>query len=225
MIDFYNVSKIYNADERHTHVLKDVSFSIDKGEFVAIMGMSGSGKSTLLHLMGLLDKPTLGTYKLNQIDVQQYTDQELAKLRNAHIGFVFQQFHLLPRLTAFQNIELPLIYRGDSASSRARKATEALEAVGLTERKDHYPNQLSGGQKQRIAIARAMVTEPYLVLADEPTGALDTKTGEQIMDLFRVMNDAGTSVIIVTHELAIAECADRILVIRDGALVEDRGLR
>ncbi|GIP59005.1 ABC transporter ATP-binding protein [Paenibacillus sp. FSL W8-0186] len=225
MINFHNVSKIYHVDERHFHVLKDVSFSIGKGEFVAIMGMSGSGKSTLLHLMGLLDKPTSGTYKLNQIDVQQYTDKQRAKLRNAHIGFVFQQFHLLPRLTAFQNIELPLIYRGDSASSRARIVTKALEAVGLIERKDHYPNQLSGGQKQRIAIARAMVTEPYLVLADEPTGALDTKTGEQIMDLFRVMNDVGTSVIVVTHELAIAECADRILVIRDGALVEDRGLR
>ncbi|WHX49045.1 ABC transporter ATP-binding protein [Paenibacillus woosongensis] len=225
MINFHNVSKIYHVDERHFHVLKDISFSIGKGEFVAIMGMSGSGKSTLLHLMGLLDKPTSGTYKLNQIDVQQYTDKQRAKLRNAHIGFVFQQFHLLPRLTAFQNIELPLIYRGDSASSRTRRVTKALEAVGLTERKDHYPNQLSGGQKQRIAIARAMVTEPYLVLADEPTGALDTKTGEQIMDLFRVMNDVGTSVIVVTHELAIAECADRILVIRDGALVEDRGLR
>lgn len=218
MIQLKKVIKSYPVAGDDLVVLEDINLQINKGEFVAIMGPSGSGKSTLMNIIGCLDKPSSGEYLLNGKQVSDYDEKELAQVRNQSVGFVFQQFQLLPRLNALQNVELPMIYAGIGKSERIERAKEALEKVGLSDRADHLPNALSGGQKQRVAIARAIVNEPDIILADEPTGALDSKTGVQIMDMFTMLNKEGTTVILVTHEAEIASYADRTIFVRDGML-------
>lgn len=218
MIKLENVVKSYPVAGEDLIVLQDINLTIRKGEFVAIMGPSGSGKSTLMNIIGCLDKPTSGDYFLNGKLVSDYDENELAKVRNQSIGFVFQQFQLLPRLTALQNVELPMIYAGVDKKTRIERAEEALEKVGLADRIDHLPNELSGGQKQRVAIARAIVNEPDIILADEPTGALDSKTGIQIMEMFRMLHAEGTTIILVTHEAEVARYAHRTIFVRDGML-------
>jgi putative ABC transport system ATP-binding protein len=206
------------------HALRGVSFRVDRGDYVAIVGTSGSGKSTLLNLLGALDRPTAGHVRYGGRDVLDLSDAELAELRNRRIGFVFQSFHLLPRLTALDNVVLPLVYRAGSPRDRRAQAVEALEAVGLADRMDHRPTELSGGQQQRVAIARALVTDPDLILADEPTGNLDTATGEDIMALLeRLQTDHGTALAVITHEAEIARRAHRRIVLRDGLIVEEDG--
>src|SRR5699024_6383659 len=200
MIQLDNILKSYPVADDDLIVLKEIDLQIDKGEFVAIMGPSGSGKSTLMNIIGCLDKPTSGNYVLNGKQVSDYDEKELARVRNQSVGFVFQQFQLLSRLNALQNVELPMIYAGVGKKERIERAEEALEKVGLAERAGHLPNALSGGQKQRVAIARAIVNEPDIILADEPTGALDSKTGVQIMEMFTELNQEGVTVILVTHE-------------------------
>lgn len=218
MIKLENVVKSYPVAGEDLIVLQDINLTIRKGEFVAIMGPSGSGKSTLMNIIGCLDKPTSGNYFLNGKLVSDYDENELAKVRNQSIGFVFQQFQLLPRLTALQNVELPMIYAGVDKKTRIERAEEALKKVGLADRIDHLPNELSGGQKQRVAIARAIVNEPDIILADEPTGALDSKTGTQIMEMFRMLHAEGTTIILVTHEAEVARYAHRTIFVRDGML-------
>lgn len=218
MIKLENVVKSYPVAGEDLIVLQDINLTIRKGEFVAIMGPSGSGKSTLMNIIGCLDKPTSGDYFLNGKLVSDYDENELAKVRNQSIGFVFQQFQLLPRLTALQNVELPMIYAGVDKKTRIERAEEALKKVGLADRIDHLPNELSGGQKQRVAIARAIVNEPDIILADEPTGALDSKTGIQIMEMFRMLHAEGTTIILVTHEAEVARYAHRTIFVRDGML-------
>lgn len=218
MIKLENVVKSYPVAGEDLIVLQDINLTIRKGEFVAIMGPSGSGKSTLMNIIGCLDKPTSGNYFLNGKLVSDYDENELAKVRNQSIGFVFQQFQLLPRLTALQNVELPMIYAGVDKKTRIERAEEALKKVGLADRIDHLPNELSGGQKQRVAIARAIVNEPDIILADEPTGALDSKTGIQIMEMFRMLHAEGTTIILVTHEAEVARYAHRTIFVRDGML-------
>ena len=218
MIKLEDVVKSYPVAGEDLIVLKDINLTIQKGEFVAIMGPSGSGKSTLMNIIGCLDRPTSGNYYLNGKLVSEYDENELAKVRNESIGFVFQQFQLLPRLTALENVELPMIYAGVDKKSRIERAKEALEKVGLGDRMDHLPNELSGGQKQRVAIARAIVNEPDIILADEPTGALDSKTGKQIMEMFRLLHAEGTTIILVTHEAEVARYAHRTVFVRDGML-------
>ncbi|HEX7063665.1 MAG TPA: ABC transporter ATP-binding protein [Bacillales bacterium] len=222
MIELHNITKTYENGGVEVPVLHHIDLTIEAGEFLAIMGPSGSGKSTLMNILGFLDRVTAGRYLLNQKDVTLTSDTDLAKLRNGNVGFVFQQFQLLPRLTALANVELPLIYAGMKKAERIERATAALNEVGLGDRTDHRPNQLSGGQKQRVAIARAMINSPEILLADEPTGALDTRSGQQIMDIFDDLNDKGTTVVLVTHEHEIAACARRIIHIRDGEILEDR---
>jgi putative ABC transport system ATP-binding protein len=202
-------------------VLKGIDLDIEKGEYVALMGPSGSGKSTLMNLLGCLDTPTAGTYELNGRDVSNMTDDELAEVRNTEIGFVFQTFNLLPRTTALENVALPMIYAGASKSERIKRAEEVLTDVGLSDRMDHKPNQLSGGQRQRVAVGRALVNHPSIILADEPTGNLDSKTSAEIMDLFDEIHGAGNTVIIVTHEEDIAEHAHRIIRLMDGQVSSD----
>ncbi len=221
MIQLEGIIKSYPIGKETIDVLKTIDLTIKKGEFVAIMGPSGSGKSTLMNIIGCLDKPTSGSYLLSGEDVSHYKDNELAKVRNESIGFVFQQFQLLPRLNALRNVELPMIYSGAGKKERMLRASEALDKVGLGDRKDHLPNELSGGQKQRVAIARAIVNQPKLILADEPTGALDTKTSISIMEEFSRLNAEGTTVVIVTHESEIAEYANRTIMVRDGAIVSN----
>jgi putative ABC transport system ATP-binding protein len=216
MIRLTDITKSYPVAEEELLVLDDINLFVEKGDFVAIMGPSGSGKSTLMNIIGCLDQPTSGQYELNGELVSNYDDKQLAQVRNKSIGFVFQQFHLLPRLTALQNVELPLIYAGLSKKERIERAEEALEKVGLSDRLDHLPNELSGGQKQRVAIARAIVNKPEIILADEPTGALDSKTGKQIMDLFTLLNEEGVTIIVVTHEAEVASYANRTIFVRDG---------
>src|SRR5690625_504226 len=218
MIELRNVIKSYPVANDELVVLKDINLSITAGEFVAIMGPSGSGKSTLMNIIGCLDQPTSGEYFLHDKRVSDYDEKELAGVRNQSVGFVFQQFQLLPRLTALQNVELPMIYGGISKKERLERAADALDKVGLKDRIDHLPNELSGGQKQRVAIARAIVNEPSIILADEPTGALDTKTGKQIMEMFTLLNKEGTTVILVTHEAEVASYAARTVFVRDGEL-------
>lgn len=201
--------------------LKSISINIDKGEYVAFMGPSGSGKSTLMNIIGCLDTPTDGTYVLNGNDVSDLTENELAEIRNKEIGFVFQTFNLLPRASALENVALPLIYAGYSSSEREEKALQALAGVGLEERAYHKPNELSGGQRQRVAIARALVNDPSIILADEPTGNLDSKTSYDIMDLFQDLHDKGNTIIMVTHEEDIAEYSHRIIRLRDGLIETD----
>lgn len=202
-------------------VLKGIDLDIEKGEYVALMGPSGSGKSTLMNLLGCLDTPTGGTYELNGVDVSSMTDDELADIRNKEIGFVFQTFNLLPRTTALDNVALPMVYAGASKSERNKRASQVLTDVGLADRMDHKPNQLSGGQRQRVAVGRALVNKPSIILADEPTGNLDSKTSLEIMQLFDDIHKAGNTVIIVTHEEEIAEHAHRIIRLRDGMVESD----
>lgn len=214
-----NISKVYRMGEVEVHALRDVSFRIDPGEFVAIMGPSGSGKSTLMQIIGCLDKPTSGSFYLRGRKVSSLSDDELATVRNRDIGFVFQTFNLLPGLTLVENVELPLVYAGvRSAKERRKRAMETLELVGLSERVNHRPNEISGGQRQRVAIARALVTKPAIILADEPTGNLDSKTGEDIMNFFGELNRQGNTIVLVTHDRKTAEYAGRIIYIRDGRL-------
>lgn len=201
--------------------LKDVSLNINKGEYVALMGPSGSGKSTLMNILGCLDSPTAGTYKLNNTEVSEMTDDELAHVRNKEIGFIFQTFNLLPRLTSLENVALPMVYAGMSKIERTKRAEQVMEMVGLKDRMDHKPNELSGGQRQRVAIARALVNNPSIILADEPTGNLDTKTSYEIMAIMEEISSKGNTVIIVTHEEDIAKHARRILRLRDGLVESD----
>ncbi|APP17337.1 MULTISPECIES: ABC transporter ATP-binding protein [Bacillus] len=222
MIQLSNVTKSYEVAEETFDVLSDVNLVIDKGEYMSIMGPSGSGKSTLMNIIGCLDHPTSGQYHFQGMELSAAKDQELAVIRNRSIGFVFQQFYLLPRLNARRNVELPMIYAGISQKERKERAEMALEKVGLADRMKHMPNELSGGQKQRVAIARAIVNEPKLILADEPTGALDSKTSGSIMEQFTKLNEEGTTVVLVTHEEEIAAYTNRIVVVRDGRLVQDR---
>ena len=218
MIQLEEITKSYTLGKEAVNVLRGISLQIKSGEFVAIMGPSGSGKSTLMNIIGCLDRPTTGSYFLNKEDVSQHKDHELAKVRNQSIGFVFQQFQLLPRLTALKNVELPMVYAGASKQEREERARDALAKVGLQDRVGHLPNELSGGQKQRVAIARAIVNDPSLILADEPTGALDTATSVAIMDLFVQLNQEGTTIVVVTHEPEVAEYASRVIYVRDGLL-------
>lgn len=221
MIRLQSIVKSFTVAKDEVKVLKGIDLRIRQGEFTAIMGPSGSGKSTLMNIIGCLDRPTSGAYFLNGDLVSQYDENELAHIRNRSIGFVFQQFQLLPRLNALKNVELPMIYAGLSKKERQKRAADALEKVGLSERMHHLPNELSGGQKQRVAIARAIVNQPDLILADEPTGALDTKTSRQIMELFTMLNQEGATIVVVTHEEEVAEYAKRIVHVRDGLLVKD----
>ena len=225
MIEMQHLDKSYWADKTEVPVLKDVCFTVEEGEYVSIMGPSGSGKSTLMNIIGCLDVPSAGTYLLNGESVSEKSDSEMSKLRNSTIGFVFQNFNLLPRETALENVALPLLYGGVGRRERTERARQALEDVGLGERLTFFPTQLSGGQKQRVAIARAMVGKPKLLLADEPTGALDTAAGKQIMALFRELNKQGVTIVMITHEPEIAAYADRTLYIRDGQLSEGGGGR
>jgi len=222
LIDMRDLEKTYSVGEEKVRALRGVTFSIDRGEYVAIMGPSGSGKSTLMNLIGCLDTPTGGEYLLNGTQVQSMTDDDLARIRNREIGFVFQTFNLLARTSALAQVELPLVYSGLPRKERRERAEKALERVGLSDRAHHNPNELSGGQRQRVAIARALVTGPSLLLADEPTGNLDSATGEDIMRLFRELNDQGNAIILVTHEEDIAAHARRIIRIRDGRISDDR---
>lgn len=219
IITIEKISKVYKMGDEIINALKSVSLSIDRNEYVALMGPSGSGKSTLMNILGCLDSPTAGTYILNDIDVSSMSDSELAEVRNKQIGFVFQTFNLLPRLSALDNVALPLVYAGYNKQQRIEKATEALNKVGLGDRMTHKPNELSGGQRQRVAIARALVNDPAIILADEPTGNLDTKTSVEIMGIFERIHNAGNTIIVVTHEPDIADHAHRIIKLRDG-LVE-----
>ena len=225
MIEMQHLDKSYWADKTEVPVLKDVCLTVEEGEYVSIMGPSGSGKSTLMNIIGCLDVPSGGTYLLDGESVSEKSDKELSKLRNSTIGFVFQNFNLLPRETALENVALPLLYGGVGRRERTQRAKEELEKVGLGDRLTFFPTQLSGGQKQRVAIARAMVGRPKLLLADEPTGALDTASGKQIMELFRELNRQGVTIVMITHEAEIAAYADRILYIRDGELREGGGGR
>jgi putative ABC transport system ATP-binding protein len=221
LIETRDLWKTYVMGDEEIHALKGVSISIERGEYVAIMGPSGSGKSTLMNLIGCLDTPTKGTYLLNGKEVSQMNDNELAGIRNEEIGFVFQTFNLLPRATALHNVELPLVYAGISKADRLARAKQAMDRVELTHRMSHKPNELSGGQRQRVAIARALVNNPSIVLADEPTGNLDSKTGVEIMALFAKLHQGGSTIILVTHEADIAAYAHRVIAIRDGQVERD----
>lgn len=220
LLEFQRINKIYRMGEHKVHALNDVNFVIEEGEMVAIMGASGSGKSTAMNIMGCLDRPSSGKYLFKDRDVSRLRDNELARIRNREIGFVFQNFNLLPRTSALENVELPMVYSG-YVPKRRQRAMEALKKVGLGDRTHHNPNELSGGQQQRVAIARALVNSPATILADEPTGNLDTRSGEEVMQIFQQFNADGISVIVVTHEEEIAQCCKRILRFRDGKLIED----
>ncbi|AFH49406.1 ABC-type antimicrobial peptide transport system ATPase component [Ignavibacterium album JCM 16511] len=221
IINIEHIAKIYKVGFEEVHALRDVSLRIDKNEYVAIMGPSGSGKSTLMNMLGCLDTPTSGKYEFKGVSVSEMSDNELAKIRNKEIGFVFQTFNLLARSDAVHNVELPLIYAGVPTAERKERAIQALIDVGLKDRLHHKPNELSGGQRQRVAIARALVTNPSIILADEPTGNLDSKTGEEIMGLFHEIHEKGNTIILVTHEEYIAEHAARIVRLKDGLIEKD----
>ena len=221
MIELLDVYKIYDEGENEVRALDGISFRISKGEFVAIVGKSGSGKSTCMNIIGALDVPTSGTYKLNGTDVSTLSDNALAEIRNKTLGFVFQQYNLISKINILENVELPLIYQGLSARERKEKALEALRRVGLDDRCHHMPNQLSGGQQQRVSIARALAANPPVILADEPTGALDSKTGRDVMKFLFSLHEDGKTVILITHDMQIAECAKRIIRIHDGKIVSD----
>ncbi len=218
VIQMRNITKSYEMGTQVVHALRGIDLDIEEGEYVAIMGPSGSGKSTLMNMIGCLDVPNSGAYRLGGDDVSALTSDDRARIRNRHIGFVFQQFNLLPRTSALKQVMLPLMYAGVSRGERARRAKEALELVGLGDRLDHRPDELSGGQQQRVAIARALVTQPSIILADEPTGALDTHTGDELMNLFDNLNQKGMTIIMVTHEPMVAERAHRTIWLRDGLI-------
>jgi putative ABC transport system ATP-binding protein len=220
LIEFQQISKVYKMGEYEVHALSGVDFAIEAGEMVAIMGASGSGKSTAMNIMGCLDRPTSGKYLLDGRDVSRLRDGELARIRNRQIGFVFQNFNLLPRTSAVENVELPMVYSG-YVPRRRQRAIDALTRVGLGDRTHHKPNELSGGQQQRVALARGLVNEPQIILADEPTGNLDTKAGEEVIQIFQQLNETGITMVIVTHEEDIAQCCKRILRFIDGRLVSD----
>jgi putative ABC transport system ATP-binding protein len=222
LIDIRDITKVYDMGEERVRALDGVTVGVDRGEYVAIMGPSGSGKSTLMNLIGCLDTPTSGSYVLNGREVAQMTDDELAQIRNQEIGFVFQTFNLLPRTTALQQVELPLVYTGVPKRERRDRAVQALEAVGLGDRMGHHPNEMSGGQRQRVAVARALINNPSILLADEPTGNLDSQTGAEIMALFDQLNARGNTIVLVTHEEDIAAHARRIVRLRDGRVREDQ---
>lgn len=224
ILNMQSICKSYYMGEEELEVLHNVNLKIYSGEFLSILGPSGSGKSTMMNIIGCLDVATSGKYLLSGNDIEDFDEVELARVRNKEIGFVFQSFQLLPRMTALQNVELPLIYRGLSASERRKKAKEMLDRVGLAEKMRNLPNQLSGGQQQRVAIARALVTEPTILLADEPTGALDQKTGAQVMDLFEEINRDGRTIIMITHDTNIAHHAKRVVHILDGYLTEQEAV-
>ena len=221
VIEIRGIIRDFKLGQETVHVLKGIDLDIKHGEYIAIMGPSGSGKSTLMNLLGCLDTPTAGTYVLNGKDVSQMTDDELADIRNTEIGFVFQTFNLLPRTTALDNVALPMVYAGASKKVRNDRASEVLTDVGLADRMDHKPNQLSGGQRQRVAVGRALVNKPSIILADEPTGNLDSKTSVEIMALFDAIHAKGNTVILVTHEEDIAEHAKRVIRLRDGIIESD----
>ncbi len=223
LIDVQDLYKIYNPGENEVYALAGVTLSIDEGEFVAIVGQSGSGKSTLMNMLGCLDTPTFGKYILDGKDVSALTDNELSDIRNLKIGFIFQGFNLISSLTAIQNIELPLLYRGMPRSQRRRLAEEAMEKVGLSKRLHHLPSQLSGGQQQRVAIARAIAARPPIILADEPTGNLDSKSGSEVMDTLTALNESGRTVVLITHDNSIAARCRRVIRISDGRVTEDTG--
>ena len=225
IINIEHIAKIYQVGTEQVHALRDVSLRIDKNEYVAIMGPSGSGKSTLMNMLGCLDTPTSGKYDFTGSSVSDMTDNELAKIRNKEIGFVFQTFNLLSRSDALHNVELPLIYAGIPYAERRERAEIALIDVGLKDRMHHKPNELSGGQRQRVAVARALVTRPSIILADEPTGNLDSKTGEEIMILFNEIYEKGNTIILVTHEEYIAEHAGRIIRLKDGLIEKDEAVK
>ena len=224
LIDLNGITKIYKVGTVQVPALNGINLKINKNEYVAVMGPSGSGKSTLMNLLGCLDTATEGDYILNDVNVSELTDDKLAEIRNREIGFVFQTFNLLPRANALHNVELPLIYNGTPASKRKKMAEDALGKVGLGDRMNHKPNEMSGGQRQRVAIARALVNNPSIILADEPTGNLDSKTGEEIMEVFETLHESGNTIIIVTHEEYIAEHTDRIIRLRDGIVERDEAL-
>jgi len=221
LIELEGLEKTYEVGSESVHALVDIDLKVDDNEYMAIMGPSGSGKSTLMNIVGCLDTPTAGVYRLKGREVSMLDDDDLADIRSAEIGFVFQTFNLLPRMTAFQNVELPLIYARGDRKARAERVWDTLEAVGLTERAHHRPNELSGGQRQRVAIARALINRPSLILADEPTGNLDSRTGEEIMGIFNELRARGNTIILVTHEEYIAEHSERIIRLRDGRIESD----
>lgn len=218
-----DIKKIYKMGGQELAALNGINLDIKRGEFAALMGPSGSGKSTLMNILGCLDRPTVGSYELEGKEVAHLSDDELAVMRNKHIGFVFQNFNLLSRISSLENVALPLVYAGVGASERRKRAQEVLEAVGLGDRAGHMPNELSGGQRQRVAIARALVNNPEIIMADEPTGNLDTKSTKEIMEIFQEMHGRGKTIILVTHEPEIAVCANRQLLVRDGVITRDEG--
>jgi putative ABC transport system ATP-binding protein len=222
MIEVKNLKKEYRDDIVTTAALNGVSFDIKQGEFVAIMGPSGSGKSTLMHIMGFLDRPSSGIYKFEGQSIEDLTDDKLAYIRNEKMGFVFQFFNLLPRTTVFDNVNLPLAYTKLSKAEKDKKILEAIDSVGLSHRVNHYPNQLSGGEQQRVAIARAIVNDPSVIFADEPTGNLDSKSGQQIMEILQKLNDGGHTIILVTHEQYTSQMAKRIIELKDGEIISDK---
>ena len=223
MIEIRHLCKTYGRGEACVHAVKDVSFRLQKGGFMAVMGASGSGKTTLMNILGCLDTQTHGDYFFNGTDVRRLSKQSKVHLRNRQIGFIFQSFYLLPALNARQNIELPMVYAGVSVKERRRKSAELLEMTGLTHRASHHPNELSGGQRQRVAIARALVNSPGLILADEPTGNLDSRTGYGIINILERLNAAGTTIVLITHEKNVADCAKELVVLRDGRIERAEG--
>lgn len=221
LISIHNLEKIYDNDGVKTTALKNATFTIEKGEFISIMGPSGSGKSTLMQILGLLDRATGGEYLLDEKNISEFSDDELARLRNKKIGFVFQSFNLLPKTSVFENVELPLLYDDQSTKNNEQKVREALAAVDMSHRTEYLSNQLSGGEKQRVAIARALVNDPEIIFADEPTGNLDSKSGLQVMAILQKLNAAGHTIVLVTHETSTAEHAERILFMKDGQIISD----